>query len=140
MKLFQTAKYLKLNTPLWCILQDTILFREFINLHYLYLQSLNLNNNPAELVEFLLQLLKQIKLIKLAELHSSLKNYWIYFLTTLTNYNLSFQLYFFILSFNKPYKKGLWCLNGYMGAYPPKLERIKKGFHQLQELVIKLYI
>jgi hypothetical protein len=106
-KLFWTAKYLKLNTPLRCVLRDTIPFREFMNLYCLHLQSLNFGNNLVELVKFLLQLLKQIELIKLAKLHSSLENYWIYFLTTLTNYNLSFQLCFFILNFDKPYRKEL---------------------------------
>ena len=122
------------------MLRDIILFREFTNLYRLHLQSLNLSNDLAELVEFLLQLPKQIKLVKLAKLHSSLENYWIHFLTTLVNYNLSFQLCFFILNFDKPYRKGLWCLNRCIGICPLEPKKVKKGFHQLRELVIKLHI
>ena len=67
--------------------------------------------------------------MELAKLRSSLENYWIYFLTTLTNYNLSFQLCFFMLSFDELYRKGLWCLNGYIGVCPLELEKVKKGFY-----------
>ena len=100
-----------------------------MNLCCLHLWSLDFGNNPAELVEFLLQLPKQMELMELAKLCSNLENYWIYFLTILTNYDLFFQLCFFMLSFDKPHRKGLWCFNKCISACPPELERVEKGFH-----------
>ena len=70
-----------------------------------------------------------MELVELAKLCFSLENYWICFLTILANYNLSFQLCFFILSFDELYRKGLWCLNRYIGVYPLEPERVKKGFY-----------
>jgi RNase H-fold protein (predicted Holliday junction resolvase) len=46
-KLFRTAEYLKLDTPLRCALRDTVPFGEFTNLRRLHLRSLYLGNDPA---------------------------------------------------------------------------------------------